>query len=274
MPSTPDTLHPIRLQPYEGMRTNSAQMIHITSPWNPDDYMAINFPEHCWGTGMDNVGHMREEPIECPWVIADDGQRAVLERSPEAGVTVRFTAEVVGMAVRTGMEIRNGSDHAITDIRVLICNRPRYMKSFVEFGYDPTYVWVNGEAVNIDSGTTYDGPMPEGRTACWALNLPGGHDNADMGWFQPGSGPGRIVNELADPPLVAVHEKGNDRRWVATMWDPARMLFSNPTLPCIHSDPQPPDCPPGETTSASGVILFHDGDASSLKARALELMGK
>ena len=267
-------VNPIRLQPFEGTRTHSTQMIHITSPWNPDDYMAVNFPEHCWGEGMSNVSHVSDVPIECPWEISEDGQEANLVRSPDEGITVRFTARVEGMVIHTEMEIENRTDHPVTDIRVLICARPRYMSTFCEFSHDPTFVWVGGEAVNIDSGTTYDGPMPEGREPCWALNLPGGHDNADMGWFRPGSGPGRIVNELADLPLIGVHEKDNQQKWVATQWEPARMLFSNPSLPCIHSDPQPPDCPPGESVRASGVILFHEGDVESLRARVHEVMAE
>ena len=266
-------LNRIRLEPYPGTRTSASQMIHITSPWNSDDYMAVNFPEHCWGNGLPNVGHMSEEPIECPWVFDENGSRGVLERKPAEGITVRFTAEVDGLTVRTGMEIENRTDQALTDIRVLVCTRPRYMSTFCEFNYDPTYVWIDGEAANMAGSTTYDGPLPdEGRTPCWAMNLPDGPDNSDMGWFQPGSGPGRIVNELADPGLIAVHEKGNDQRWVATIWDPARMVFANPSLPCIHSDPQPPDCPPGETVTVSGLILFHDGDAASLQARAIREM--
>jgi hypothetical protein len=103
------------------------------------------------------------------------------------------------------------------------------------------------------------------------MNVKGSGDNAamsEMGWFRPGNGPGRIVDEVADPPLIAIQEKGNDLKWIATIWDPCRLVFANPSLPCIHSDPQPPDCPPGETVRADGLILFHDGDLESLENRA------
>jgi hypothetical protein len=136
-------------------------MMHISSPWNPDDYVAVNFPEHCWGKGMSNVSHVSPEPIECPWVFSEGDSSGLLERSPDEGITCRFTAHVEGTSVRTSMEVENRSSEPILDIRVLICTRTRFLPTFCDESYDPTFVWTEGRAVNIEAGTNYDGPLPE-----------------------------------------------------------------------------------------------------------------
>ncbi|MBM4003465.1 MAG: polysaccharide deacetylase family protein [Planctomycetes bacterium] len=49
-------------------------------------------------------------------------------------------------------------------------------------------------------------------------------------------------------------------RWVITGWRPTVRTWANPPCPCIHSDPQIPDCPPGESRSVSGWLSFYRGD--------------
>ncbi len=78
-----------------------------------------------------------------------------------------------------------------------------------------------------------------------------------------------MVNELADPALIAVHAAGDTTRWIGIIWEPSRVLFCNPLNPCFHSDPGFPDCPPGAVSEARGVILFHDGAFEGLVQRAL-----
>lgn len=48
-------------------------------------------------------------------------------------------------------------------------------------------------------------------------------------------------------------------RWVISAWDPIQRSWGNADCPCLHSDPQFPDCPPGETRRLSGWLSFYSG---------------
>ncbi len=73
----------------------------------------------------------------------------------------------------------------------------------------------------------------------------------DNKFFSPG--------EPAAEPLVAVHDE-EGKRWIATAWDHCVKKWGRHLCPCIHSDPQFPDCPPGKRVSVRGRIFFLDGD--------------
>jgi len=270
-------LYPIRLSTYQGTATSSTHLLQIHSPWNTEEYLSINFPEHCWGAGLPNVSHDSPVPIPSPWSFNADSTWASFEKSTRPGVLFRAVAGVYPMGVRLSLEITNQSDTAITDIRTLICLRPDRMVAFRDTNYAMTYVAVNSKAVQLGAETHYQGEMPDKRKVSWALNVKGGPDNltlSDLGWFKPGTGPGRIVEELANPPLIAIHARDDLNKWIATIWYPARMLFSNPQIPCIHSDPLPPDCPAqGGSSRAEGIVIFHEGDFASLLERARKELG-
>jgi hypothetical protein len=73
----------------------------------------------------------------------------------------------------------------------------------------------------------------------------------DNKFFSPG--------EPAENPLVAVRdEQGN--RWIATAWDHCVRKWGRDLCPCMHSDPQFPDCPPGKRVTLRGRILFLEGN--------------
>jgi hypothetical protein len=50
------------------------------------------------------------------------------------------------------------------------------------------------------------------------------------------------------------------KRWLITSWKPLGRAWGNPPVPCLHTDPILPDCPPGETTRAQGWLSFYEGD--------------
>ncbi|MBW7997864.1 MAG: hypothetical protein FVQ81_15105 [Candidatus Glassbacteria bacterium] len=265
----------VRLGAYEGERISSTHLIRVYSPWVETQYLSINFPEHCWGTGLPNVSHMSEEAITTPWQYNEDSTEAVLVEEPRPGVTYRSLVKADSMAARLELVLENQSDTPISEIRTLVCTRPDAMAGFHFGTYAKVYVWVDGGARNIELGTTFEGEMPIGHVA-WALNVEGGPDNStfdDLGWFRPKSGPGRIVDERARPPLIAARHVDNPKLWIATLWQPARMVFSNAAIPCIHSDPLPPDCPAGGTVRANGIVMFHEGSLDGLLERARREMG-
>ncbi len=71
-----------------------------------------------------------------------------------------------------------------------------------------------------------------------------------------------------DNSFVAV--AGDDpRRWIITSWQPIQRAWTNPPVPCIHSDPIFPDCAPAQTVRVQGKLWFYEGD--NVQQRIAEL---
>ena len=75
-------------------------------------------------------------------------------------------------------------------------------------------------------------------------------------------------NKVFAKPFVACRDR-TGKRWVITAWEPCVRAWGNPPCPCLHSDPQVPDCPPGETTRARGWLSFFEGDDIDAEIRRL-----
>jgi len=65
-------------------------------------------------------------------------------------------------------------------------------------------------------------------------------------------------NKLFSSPYAAVRSS-KARRWAITAWKPCRHVWGNARVPCLHSDPQFPDCKPGETKRLRGWFSFYEG---------------
>lgn len=65
-------------------------------------------------------------------------------------------------------------------------------------------------------------------------------------------------NKLLASPFAAVHSE-DGKRWIIHAWQPVQRVWENPPCPCLHSDPQFPDCPPGETREVLGRVSFYEG---------------
>jgi hypothetical protein len=66
-------------------------------------------------------------------------------------------------------------------------------------------------------------------------------------------------NKLVEKPYVACHDAQGDR-WIITAWEHCLRPWSNPKCPCMHSDPQFPDCEPGKSQRIRGWLSFYEGD--------------
>lgn len=66
------------------------------------------------------------------------------------------------------------------------------------------------------------------------------------------------TNRVLRPPFAAAGDAAG-RRWVITAWEPPHRAWANPPVPCIHADPQFPDCAPGETVRVRGWLSFFAG---------------
>lgn len=66
------------------------------------------------------------------------------------------------------------------------------------------------------------------------------------------------LRNITAPPFVAVRA-GNADRWIITAWEPNHRVWTNPPVPCFHSDPIFPDCDPGKTVTVTGGLWFYQG---------------
>jgi peptidoglycan/xylan/chitin deacetylase (PgdA/CDA1 family) len=73
---------------------------------------------------------------------------------------------------------------------------------------------------------------------------------------------------IRDPYVACCHEGGD--RWIITAWQDCRRPWANPPCPCMHSDPQFPDCPPGETRRLYGWVSFYEGQDLDEELRRIE----
>ncbi len=60
-------------------------------------------------------------------------------------------------------------------------------------------------------------------------------------------------NKLFDSPVAGGRAGA---RSILTRWDRCDRVWGNPQVPCFHSDPAFPDCPPGQTVRARGRLWF------------------
>ena len=66
------------------------------------------------------------------------------------------------------------------------------------------------------------------------------------------------ANKVIDGSWVACRD-ADGQRWIITGWEPLHRPWENPPVPCLHADPSFPDCLPGKTVQAKGIIAFHEG---------------
>ena len=66
-------------------------------------------------------------------------------------------------------------------------------------------------------------------------------------------------NKLLEKDWCACSSK-DGKRWIVTGWTPIHRSWANPPVPCLHADPQFPDCEPGKTVRLRGYVAFHEGE--------------
>lgn len=76
-------------------------------------------------------------------------------------------------------------------------------------------------------------------------------------------------NKVIRSPYVCCRNESGSR-WIITGWEPCHRPWANPPCPCLHSDPKFPDCKPGETVHARGILTFHEGTDLDAKLAQLD----
>jgi hypothetical protein len=80
------------------------------------------------------------------------------------------------------------------------------------------------------------------------------------------------ANKVLAKPFVAC-KSDDGKRWVITAWEPCHRAWANPLVPCLHSDPKFPDCPPGEALRVRGWLSFYEGTDIEGEFKRLEQAG-
>ncbi len=81
-----------------------------------------------------------------------------------------------------------------------------------------------------------------------------------------------LTNKVFQAPYAAARSD-DGRRWIITAWDPVQRCWGNDQCPCFHSDPQFPDCLPGETVRMRGWLSFYEGRDLQAELKRIEATG-
>ncbi len=71
----------------------------------------------------------------------------------------------------------------------------------------------------------------------------------------------------------AIARSADGRRAIITAWSPIQRCWGNEQCPCLHADPQFPDCGPEETVKLRGRLSFYEGDDLETELKRLEATG-
>ena len=96
--------------------------------------------------------------------------------------------------------------------------------------------------------------------------------NCVMLGYAPGFTPQTNDNKIFQSPYAAARSD-DEHRWVITAWDPVQRCWGNEQCPCLHSDPQFPDCAPGETERLRGWLSFYEGTDIEAELQRIEATG-
>ena len=76
-------------------------------------------------------------------------------------------------------------------------------------------------------------------------------------------------NKLFSPPFSACRNQ-TGKQWVILGFENCIRAWGNAQCPCLHSDPQVPDCAPGEIHTLHGWFSFFEGDDIANEFKRLE----
>ena len=79
-------------------------------------------------------------------------------------------------------------------------------------------------------------------------------------------------NKVMRKPYVACRNESGDK-WLIAAWEPCVRPWANAPCPCLHSDPQFPDCEPGQTVRLMGWLSFYEGKDIEAELKRIEKRG-
>lgn len=76
-------------------------------------------------------------------------------------------------------------------------------------------------------------------------------------------------NKVFASPFAACRSRDGNR-WVILGFDHCKRAWGNAKCPCLHADPQVPDCLPAETQTVHGWVSFFEGSEVATELKRLE----
>lgn len=243
--------------------------VRISSPWDPQQYVLIECPEHFNSDSGWILNHRRDivlvhkmvRPIE--WRFSPDGERAGYSYNFDDGMAFSLDLRADGSLVHLSAEFTNGSPTAMNLLEPCFCVRldPIAEMTTPEDKMDHlrrTFALCAGRPLSFADIRT--GVAEEHQRAnpgrIWTGCVVRGERREPEYWWLSKA-------HAADCGLIAT-ESPQGGRWVAFTWERNRVLFTNINCPCIHSQPTFPDCQPGRVVRNHGKILFHEGTFDEL----------
>jgi hypothetical protein len=80
------------------------------------------------------------------------------------------------------------------------------------------------------------------------------------------------ANKLFQKPYVACRSD-DGTKWILAAWEPCDRAWANAPVPCLHSDPKFPDCPPSQTRRLTGWLSFYQGTNIAAELERIEKTG-
>jgi hypothetical protein len=80
------------------------------------------------------------------------------------------------------------------------------------------------------------------------------------------------TNKVFEKPYVACASQPGGR-WIITAWESCDRAWGNAPVPCLHSDPKFPDCPPGQGRHLRGWLSFYEGTNVQAEFQRIEKTG-
>jgi len=198
-----------------------------------------------------------QDDLTLTWRFEDDPVRYSVRMKTEASDAALIEAR-----------INNRGDKAVAQFTPGFCLQIGGAYAPKTFAY--TIIPQQGSAFRLDYGHPFEPRPPLWPGIGWVRALYTGSASyakrLEQGKSYKPSRPS-YIRETGDFPLLARRIPGRDA-WIAWIWPNATGYFGNTQTPCMHMDPIVPACPPQETRSIFGRLLFFEGSWQGLYERA------
>lgn len=259
----------VRIEPEpvpEGQAYPHPMAVRISPPWEQEGQWRLRAPETLGSNrGLLFIDHHRPDMVPVTYPVAplrwtrdtDGGLRFAAELSMHILLHTRLVPGADEVSVYA--MLINGTPYPLENMGYQFCLVQQGVAGFEDPDAERTFVLFDGEFVPL--GRTKPGPVAGASPMFIITNTVG------LAPFAPWD-PGRswVTRQQADAPLIAT-VSADGRRTVALAFDNSYKIMTNCDIPCIHADPQLPDCPADGSVRTRGKVYFIEGTPADALAR-------
>lgn len=243
------------------------QAVEIHLPWEDAGRLVLRIPEtlSC-DLGLLFIDHVRADmpPVAAVERLPDwrrNDQTGALSYGLQLPNGVSFGASATPVDGRVDFDfwVRNETDKPLTRINTQFCLTQNTSPAFSQGDLTRTYIHSGGRWLAL-ADTTHEVMNPD--RGPWIITGVGTggmapHSKLEGCWY--------CCPERGDYPVIATTAP-DGQRVIALSWERGVSLMSNGWIPCLHCDPQWPDCPPGQTVRLRGRLYITDAALDALWA--------